>query len=162
MRSGILLTCAALLLACATGFAQQKASFTGTWTLDKEKSFSNGPQFEQTLTIQQNGDHLKMHAKQKTPRGEVTIDEEFSLDGKAGEFTPQGAAPNSTGRRKAIWLGSGRTILVEDEISVDGKVSRNVARKMSLSADGRTMTVDIFLDDNRGSFELKRVYNKAM
>ena len=163
MRRTNRLTCAALLLlACATGLAQEKANFTGTWTLDKEKSFSNGPQFEQTMTIVQNAEKLKLDAKQKTPRGETAISEEYSLDGKEGEFTPQGAAPNAKGKRKASWLANGRGILVEDEISADGKVIRNLTRKMTLSADGKTMTVDLFIDDNRGSFELKRVYNKTM
>jgi hypothetical protein len=51
--------------------------------------------------------------------------------------------------------------LVEDEISADGKIIRQISRKMTLSSDGKVLTVDIFLDDQRGSFEIKRVYNKV-
>jgi len=32
---------------------------------------------------------------------------------------------------------------------------------MTLSPDGKVLTVDYFIDDSRGSFELKRIYNKA-
>ncbi len=151
-----------LLLLCGAGFAQEKANLSGTWTLDKERSFSNGPQFDQNMTIEHSGDKLKLDAKQKTPRGEVAIHEEYAIDGKEASYTPQGATPNMTGKRKVSWLPNGRGILVEDEISTDGKVVRNITRKMALSADGKSMLVDLFIDDNRGSFEQKRVYNKAM
>lgn len=150
-------------LLCLAGFALSgdKANLSGTWVLDKDKSFSNGPGFEQTMTFTHTGDKVKLEAKQKSPRGEVTINEDYTLDGKEAEFTPQGAPPNQKGKRKATWLPNGRGILVEDEISAEGKVVRQLTRKMSLSADGKVLTVDIFIDDNRGSFEVKRVYNKV-
>src|SRR5262245_57152760 len=162
MKLKMLLSSFALLL-CVTGFAAsgEKANLSGTWTLDKDKSFSNGPGFEQTMTFTHTGERVKLEAKQKTPRGEVDIKEDYTLDGKEAEFTPQGAPPNQKGKRKAAWLPNGRGIIVEDEISADGKVVRQLVRKMSLSADGKVLTVDIFVDDNRGSFEVKRVYNKV-
>ncbi len=148
-----------LLLVSFSGFAGEKANLSGTWKLDQDKSFSNGPGFEQTMTITHSGDKVKLDAKQKSPRGEVAINEEYTLDGKEAEFTPL-APPNAKGKRKATWLANGRGILVEDEIN-DGKATRQVARKMSLSPDGKVLTVDLFIDDARGSFELKRVYNKV-
>jgi hypothetical protein len=160
MRLKILLAFLTLFLfASISGSAGDKANLSGTWKLDQDKSFSNGPGFDQTMTITHSGEKMKLDAKQKSPRGEVTINEEYTLDGSEAEFTPQ-APPNSKGKRRASWLINGRGILVEDEIS-DGKTTRRVARKMSLSADGKVLTVDIFIDDQRGSFELKRVYNKV-
>src|SRR5262249_38803713 len=97
--------------------------------------------------------------KQKSPRGEVRISEKYSLDGRETEFTPQ-SPPNAKGKRKATWLANGRGILVEDEIN-DGQATRRVTRKLTLSSDGKTLIVDLFIDDSRGSFELKRVYNKV-
>jgi hypothetical protein len=162
MKLKMLLSSFALLL-CVTSSAVsgEKADLSGTWTLDKDKSFNNGPGFEQTMTFTHTGEKVKLAAKQKTPRGEVDINEEYTLDGKEAEFTPQGAPPNQKGKRKAAWLPNGRGIVVEDEVAADGKVVRQLTRKMSLSADGKVLTVDIFIDDNRGSFELKRVYNKV-
>ncbi len=151
-----------LLCGLSIGLAIQKADLSGTWVLDKDKSFNNGAGFDQTMTITHTGDKVKVEAKQKTARGETNINEDYTLDGKEAEFAPQGAQPNSKGKRKASWLPNSRGILVDDEISVDGKLVRQVARKMSLSADGKVLTVDIFLDDpQRGSFEIKRVYNKT-
>ena len=162
MKPKMLLSSFALLL-CVAGFvvSGDKANLSGTWVMDKDKSFNNGPGFEQTMTFTHTGDTVKLEAKQKSPRGEVEIKEDYTLDGKAAEFTPQGAPPNQKGKRKATWLPNGRGILVEDEITAEGKVVRQLVRKMSLSADGKVLTVDIFIDDNRGSFEVKRVYNKV-
>jgi hypothetical protein len=147
------------LFVAVSGFAGENADLSGTWTLDKDKSFSNGPGFDQTMTITHSGEKVKVDAKQKSPRGEVTINEEYALDGKEVEFTPQNP-PNAKGKRKATWLANGRGILVEDEI-VDGQTTRRTTRKMTLSSDGKVLTIDYFIDDSRGSFELKRIFNKA-
>jgi hypothetical protein len=153
---------AILLFGLSASLAAQKADLSGTWVLDKDRSFNNGPGFEQTMAISQSGEKVKLEAKQKTPRGETTISEDYALDGKESEFSTQNSPPNSKGKRRASWLPNGRGILVEDEISAEEKVVRRTARKMALSADGKTLTVDIFIDDpQRGTFELKRVYNKT-
>jgi hypothetical protein len=155
-----LATLIALFLVAQAGHAEGQVNLSGTWTLDKDKSFSNGPEFDQTMTIVQSGAasdaKIKLDAKQKTPRGEVAISEEYLIDGKEADFTPQ-SPPDAKGRRKASWLANGRGVLVEDQID-DGKAPRRVARKMTLSADGKVLTVDLFIDDSRNSYELKRVY----
>ena len=160
MKLKTLLACLALILSgSVSGFSGDKSNLSGTWTLDKDKSFSNGPEFDQTMTITHSGEKVKLDAKQKSSWGEVTISEEYTLDGREVEFNPQNPL-NAKGKRKATWLANGRGILVEDEI-VDGQATRRTARKMTLSSDGKVLTVDYFIDDNRRSFEMKRVYNKA-
>lgn len=154
------LACLALLLSVSVfAFAGEKANLSGTWTLDKDKSFSNGPEFDQTMTITHSGEKVKLDGKQKSPRGEITINEEYTLDGTEVEFVPPNP-PNAKGKRKATWLANGRGILVEDEI-VDGQATRRIVKKMILSADGNVLTVDYFIDDGRNSFEQKRVYKKV-
>ncbi len=160
MRTKTLLACLApLLFAFTFGFAGEKANLSGTWKLDQDKSHSNGPGFDQTMTITHSGEKVKVDAKQKSPRGEVTINEEYTLDGKEAEFTPLNP-PNAKGKRKATWLANGRGILVEDEIGED-QAARRIARKITLSSDGKVLTIDYYIDDSRGSFEIKRVYNKV-
>ncbi len=148
-----------ILLASTVLLAQTKPNFNGTWVLDKDKSFSNGPQFDQTMIVAHQGETIKVEAKQKSPRGEVTINEDYNLNGQPAEFTPQ-APPNSRGRRKASWLPGGHGILIEDEITAEGKIVNQTMRKWTLSADGKTLIVDLYLDSQRGSFEVKRVYNR--
>jgi len=148
-----------LLFISVYGSAGDKANLSGTWKFDQDKSHSNGPGFDQTMTITHSGEKVKVDAKQKSPRGEVTINEDYTLDGKEAEFTPPNP-PNTKGKRKASWLANGRGILVEDEIG-EGQAARRIARKMILSSDGKVLTIDYYIDDSRGSFEIKRVYNKV-
>jgi hypothetical protein len=161
MRSKTLIL-SILLVCCAAALpvAAQQTSFAGKWQLDKNRSFSNPAGLDQTMTITQQGAQVKLEAFVKTARGEQNITESYTLDGKEAEFKPANP-PNATGKRKAAWLPNGRSILINDETSVDGKTVSQVARKWTLSADGKTLTVDYFIDDARGSFESKRVFNKV-
>jgi hypothetical protein len=152
-----------LLCLMSLGLAANKADFSGKWTLDKDRSFSNPAGLDQTMTITHAGDQVKLEAVVKTARGQQTVNESYTLDGKEADFKPA-APPNATGKRKASWLPGGRGVLIEDQTSVDGKVLSEVKRKWTLSADGKTMTVDYFIDETRGgnamSYESKRVFNK--
>jgi hypothetical protein len=152
-----------VLLFGVLSFAADKPNFSGTWVLDKDKSFSNPPGLEQTMTITHNGDQIKLEGKQKTVRGEVDLNESYTLDGKQADFTPPNP-PNAKGKRKASWLPNNKGILIEDEIisnSPEGQeVTQHIARKWQLSPEGNTLTVDYYFDGPRGSFEGKRVFVK--
>jgi len=132
--------------------------------MDTNRSFSNPPGLEQTLTVVHTGDQIKVDAKIKTQQqGEQSIIEAYTLDGKETEFTPPGTQPGAKGKRKASWLPDGRGALIEDVVTSDspnGPVTRKTMRKWTLSADGHTLTVDYYFDDQRGSFEAKRVFVK--
>ncbi len=151
-----------IILLGVYGFAADKSNFSGTWTLDKDKSFSNPPGLEQTMTITHNGDQIKLEGKQKSARGEVDLNESYTLDGKETDFTPP-SPPNAKGRRKAYWLPNNKGIVVEDEITTEssnGAVTQQIMRKWLLSADGSTLTIDYYFDTPRGPFEGKRVFVK--
>lgn len=158
MSCALILLCISLRVAAAT-----KPDFSGTWVLDKDRSFSNPAGLEQTMMVAQTGDQIKVESKVKTQQGEQTINEGFSLDGKEADFTPPAAQPGATGKRKASWLADGKYFIVEDVVTSDspkGPVTHRVTRKWSLSPDGGTLTVDYYFDDQRGSFEAKRVFVK--
>jgi hypothetical protein len=165
MKLSLIIKCAVTLM-CAVQLAPglAKPDFSGTWVLDKNKSFSNPAGLEQTITVVHTGDQIKAESKLATTRGgEQTISESFSLDGKETDFTPPGAQPGTKGKRKASWLPEGKGVLVEDNITSEspkGPVTSRVTRKWTLSTDGRTLTVDYYFDDQRGSFEAKRVFVK--
>lgn len=147
-----------------TGFAFAKPDFSGTWVLDVNRSFSNPAGLQQTLTVVHTGDQIKVDAKIKTQQGgEQTVVETYTLDGKETEFTPPGNQPNAKGKRKATWLPDGRGAVIDDVVTSDspnGPVTRKTMRKWTLSPDGKTLTVDYYFDDQRGSFEAKRVFTK--
>lgn len=161
MRTKTLITGCGLLMAVAClALAAGNANFSGKWTLDKTRSFSNPAGLEQTMTITHEGDLIKLEAHVKTARGAQEVKESYTLDGKESEFSPS-SPPNAKGKRKVSWLPNHQGIVINDETSVDGKVVSQVTRKWTLSADGKSLTVDYFFDDQRGSFEAKRVFNKV-
>lgn len=160
MRVRILLFgCVVLMAAAGLALAKDNPNFSGKWTLDKTRSFSNPAGLEQTLQITHEGDAIKLESQVKTARGAQEVKESYTLDGKEAEFTPS-APPNAKGKRKVSWLPNNQGIVINDETSVDGKVVSQVMRKWTLSADGKILTVDYFFDDQRGSFEAKRVFSK--
>jgi hypothetical protein len=157
----LLIGIALLLGLLSMAFAWQKPNFSGKWELDKFKSFSNPPGLEQSATITQTGDQIKFDTKVKTTRGgEQAITETYTLDGKEVDFKPA-APPSATGKRTASWLPGGKGVLIKDETLVDGKVVTTVTRKWTFAADGKSFTVDYFIDNANGSFESKRVFNKV-
>ncbi|HWN99706.1 MAG TPA: hypothetical protein VNS63_10595 [Blastocatellia bacterium] len=141
-----------------------RPDFSGNWVLDKNRSFSNPPGLEQTLNVTHTGDQIKLDSKLVTARGEQSISESYTLDGKERDFVPAGAQPGTKGKRSAVWLPDGRGILISDEITSDsptGPVTQKIARKWTLSANGSTLTVDYFFDNPGGvSYEAKRVFVK--
>jgi len=146
---------------CAASYG---TDFSGTWVLDKDRSFSNPAGLDQTLVVTQTGDQLKVDVRLVTAQGgERTLTETYVLDGKETDFTPVGAQEGTKGKRKASWLPDHRGILVDDEITSttpQGSTVQKVARKWTLSADGKTLTVDYYFDNQQGSFEAKRVFAK--
>jgi len=164
MKSKLVIGCAvAVFCLLQNASALAKPDFSGTWVMDVNRSFSNPPGLEQTLTVVHIGDQIKVDAKVKTQQGEQAINETYTLDGKETEFAPPGAQPGTKGKRKAVWLPGGRGAVIEDVITSDspnGPVTRKTMRKWTLSPDGSTLTVDYYFDDQRGSFEAKRVFVK--
>ena len=162
-RTATTATFISLLGVLATLAAETRPNFTGTWVLDKGRSFSNPAGLDQTMTITHNGDRITVTGKQTTAaRGETALDETYTLDGKETGFTPPGGAPNTKSTRKANWLPGRRAFLVEDDITADspnGPVRQQITRKWLLSADGRTLTVDYFIDGPM-PYESKRVFVK--
>ena len=158
------LAIAAFALPCFLLFAlaMPELNLSGTWVLDKARSFSNPAGLEQTLTIVHNGDNVKLDARLKTDQaGDQAIQESWILDGQERDYLPDGAKPGTKAIRKAYWLpGKRGVILVEERTTPgpNGPVLQRTTRKYSLSADGATLTVDYFSDSPRGQSEAKRVF----
>jgi hypothetical protein len=163
MKSILLITCLVAVLFPLPTAALAKPDFNGTWVLDPNRSFSNPPGLEQTMTVVHTDDQIKVDAKIKTQQGEQKVDETYKLDGAEADFTPPGGQPGAKGKRKAMWLPGTRGVVIEDVVTSDspnGPVTRKITRKWTLSPDGSVLTVDYYFDDPRGSFEAKRVFVK--
>ena len=162
MQTIKLLCALSCLLLAGLVWADAKPNFSGTWTLDKDRSNGKQPGFDQTISVKHAGDQLTLETKQTTARGEVTLNESYTFNGTEMDFEPQGTPAGAKGKRSSVWLPNGRGILISDTVTADGKLVRKTTRKWQLSADGKTLTIDYFIDDpQRGEFEMKRVFNKA-
>lgn len=151
----------ALIFLASFSLAAGKPDLSGTWVLDKTRSFSNPPGLDQTMTIVHKGDEVSLEARVTVQGKETVVNETWMLDGKEREFTPPGAPSGAKGKRRASWMPGQRGILVEDESTANspkGPIQQQTTRKYTLSADGSSLTVDYFIDRPGQSFESKRVF----
>jgi hypothetical protein len=163
MKLILSITCLVAVLFPLTTAAAAKPNFNGTWVLDPNRSFSNPPGLDQTMTVVHTDDQINVDAKVKTQQGEQKVNETYKLDGNEADFAPPGGQPGAKGKRKAMWLTGARGVVIEDVVTTDsanGPVTRKTTRKWTLSPDGSVLTVDYYFDDPRGSFEARRVFIK--
>jgi len=160
----ILISIIGVVLATSFSFAQ-KPNFSGTWAMDRARSFGLPPDVQQTMIVTQANDTIELETKITNAKGENSIRDNYTIDGVEREFTPQGPTgpvPDSKGKRKATWLPNGRGIVVEEETTTQtakGPTTGRLTRKWTISNDGE-LTIDLYIDDQRGSFETKRTFIK--
>ena len=144
--------------------AAAKADFSGKWVMDKAKSEGLPPNVEQTMTVTQSDDKIELENKITTPQGERVIKDSYTADGKEADFTPQGPrGAMGKGKRTAKWSGDGSTLEVSETAMLDGPNGPDevsATRKWSLSADGKTLTVELTFNGEQGTQKTKRVFVK--
>ena len=131
--------------------AQAAANFTGVWKLNLAKSdYGPIPHADaMTRTINHNDPSLQISTYQKGANGEATTELKYTTDGKPVE--------NKGSKGSVKWDG--------DKLVVDSVISRNGAEitlhdVWSLSADGKTMTVNEHLVAPQGEFDTVQTFDK--
>jgi len=154
----------ALVMALCATAASAKADFSGTWILDKNNSEGLPPGMDQSMTVVHTGDKLLLETKLITSEGERVVSDMYMLDGKEAEFTPK--APNGQagkGKRTAKWAADGNGIEVNETSTFDGPegaVNVQMTRKWILSADGKTLKIEIAAESPNGKQLIKRTFIK--
>ena len=155
---------AALVIALCMAVASAKADFSGTWILDKSKSEGLPPGMDQTMTVVQTGDKLSLETKLTTEQGEQVVADSYMLDGKEAEFTPRAPGGQSgKGKRTAKWTADGNGIEVSESSTFEGpegSVNVQMTRIWTLSADGKTLKIDIAAEGPNGKQQVKRTFTK--
>ena len=163
MTRKILLMAAAIMALSAIAFAATKPNFSGTWTMDQQRSYGVPRNMSQTLTITQKDDRIELETKIVQPNNERTVKDTYVLDGKEYDFTPT-VPPNqppATGKRTSMWLPGDKGIQVTDVTTAEtpkGPVKTQTVRKWTIS--GGELVVDMYIDNPNGSFEAKRIFTK--
>lgn len=161
----ILLMVPVLALCLSLGVDAAISDFSGSWTLDKERSEGLPPGMDQSMKITQKGVRLDVEIKVTTPNGTQTITDTFIADGSEQEYKPPiiGEGSDAKGKRVAKLSADKRSIEVEESAPVDGPGGPDeisVKRKMQLSEDGKTFTVELVFTGPNGVAKSKRVFVK--
>jgi hypothetical protein len=164
MSKKIMVSVTAIMALSVLALAATKPNFSGTWTLDRARSFGMPGNMTQVLTVAQTADKIEVETKLIQPGNERSVKETYNLDGKEYDFTPQ-APPNQTppkGKRTVNWLPGDKGITVTDVTTAEtpkGPVTTQVVRKWTISGQGE-LVVDTYIDGPNGSFEAKRIFTK--
>ena len=164
MARKTLLIVAAIMALSLFAFAAAKPDFSGSWTMDRARSFGMPPDMNQTLLITHKGDQIELETKLIQPNNERSIKDTYILDGKEHDFTPP-APPNQPapkGKRTAQWLPGDRGIQVTDVTTAEtpkGPVTTQTVRKWTISGSGE-LVVDMYVDNPNVSYEAKRIFIK--
>jgi hypothetical protein len=164
MTRKLILASVAILVLCLSVVAGPKPNFSGTWVMDRGRSFGMPGNMQQTMTVTQAEVQIEVETKLIMPDNERTVKDSYVLDGKEREFTPQAPpnAPPAKGKRTANWLPNGRGIVVNDVTTSEtpnGTVTSQLTRKWTLTNDGE-LTIDMYIDGPDRSYESKRIFLK--
>ena len=164
MARKMLLTVAAMMTLSLIAYAAAKPNFSGTWTMDRGRSYGLPGDMNQTLTINQKDDQIELETKLIQPNNERTVKDTYVLDGKEYDFTPP-VPPNqppAKGKRTAVWLPGDKGIQVTDVTTVEspkGPVTTQTVRKWTISGQGE-LVIDMYVDNPNISYEAKRIFKK--
>jgi hypothetical protein len=159
---------AAILFFCFVAMASVQINFSGAWVMDRDRSFGQPLNMQQTMTVTQNGDQIEVATKLVLPDSERTVKDTYILDGKEYDFTPPlplsapANAPTPKGKRTSKWLPGSSGILVSETLTNEtpkGPVITQLMRKWTFSGEGE-LTIATFVDGPNGSYEAKRIFLK--
>jgi hypothetical protein len=131
--------------------SQAAPNLTGVWKLNLAKSdYGPVPQPEaMTRTINHNDPTLQISTYQKGAQGEATTELKYSTDGKMME--------NKGSKGSAKWDGDK---LVVDSVRDLQGTELKFHEVWSLSADGKTMTINNHITAAQGEFDITLVLDK--
>ena len=165
MAKRILISVATIMALSVIALAVAKPNYSGTWNLDRGRSYGLPGNMNQIMTITHKEDQIEVETKIIQPGNERVVKDTYFLDGKEHEFTPP-APPNQTppkGKRTVNWLPEDKGLLILDVTTAEtpkGPVTTQITRKWTTSAQGE-LIIDMFIDNPNGSFEAKRIFSKS-
>jgi hypothetical protein len=153
-----------LVLTGTIAWASAKANFSGTWVMDASKSEGLPPNIAQTMTLTQTDDNLTLQNKIVTAEGEINVSDTFIISGKEVEFTQKVNDVEIKGKRTSKWLADSNAFESNEEFTVEGgdgqSTTQQIRRMWVISADGKTLTIDLFGKTPSGDLHTKRTFVK--
>ena len=144
-----------------------KIDFSGEWQLDKARSEGLPPGADQTLSVKQTADRLEVKFRLSGgPGGDQTVDDIYVVNGEETDFKPPmtGGGTAQSAKRTSKWAAEGKGFDVSEQAKVDGPNGPNTikaTRTWRLSEDGKTLTIEMAIDNSAGQAnKSKRVFTK--
>jgi hypothetical protein len=152
MRSLLSALVAASLLA-GTAAAADRPNFTGTWKMNAAKSsFGGGPAPDSIDRVISHAEPLlQIEEEQLGPAGVQKTTRKYTTDGTAMTFESQGTQVESS----AVWQAN--TLIVVSKVAAIGV---QFTDKMTLSADGNTLTSAVRIDSAQGGVDVTVVFDR--
>jgi hypothetical protein len=157
-----------IALSAVLALAATKPDFSGTWTLDRARSFGIPANMTQIMTVSQAENKIEVETKLIQPGNERSVKDSYTLDGKEYDFTPPvppnapAGQPAPKGKRTANWMPGDKGIIVTDVTTAEtpkGPATTQIVRKWTMSAG--ELVIDMYIDNPNGSFEAKRIFKKG-
>jgi hypothetical protein len=164
LRSVLVVTSLVFVMIISTAASFLKADFTGEWTLDQGKS--NLGEFGAMmaagkLSVKQEGDVITVVRNSTGPMGEMVTTDKITLDGK--ESLSTGGMQGSTRKTTSKLSADQNSLIVSTllNLSFDGNAFEiKGSETWTLSADGKTLTIDTTSSSPMGDNTIKAVYTK--
>ena len=154
------------LLSFSANLFAQKANFSGNWTFNEGKSQLGEGRFRSPaskLTIVQKDSTLNMERTVKRMDGEEsTLNEKFTFDGKVCENT---GFMNNVKKSTLAWSADNKTLTISSSsvFERDGNTMEIKSTEViTISDDGKTLTINTTNTSPRGERKQTLVYDKAI
>src|SRR5215203_6651073 len=164
MARKTLLMTAAIIALSLVAFAATKPNFSGTWNLDRGRSYGLPGDMNQIMTVTHTDAQIELETKLIQPNNERSVKDTYVIDGQEHDFTPQ-VAPNqppAKGKRTVTWLPADKGLQVSDVVTAEtpkGPVTTQTVRKWTISSSGE-LVIDMYVDNPNISYEAKRIFLK--
>jgi hypothetical protein len=151
--SGVVVMC--LTLALCGAMAQGKPNFSGEWKLNVAKSdFGQMPApTSMVQKVTHNDPALKVVRTQVGDQGEFTTDSTYTTDGKECINTTR------MGESKSTLKWDGDTLVIDTKMDFQGNAV-SITSRWTLSAEGKTLTLNQRFSSQMGEGEAKLVLEK--
>jgi len=154
-----------LVLTVGIAFGSARPNFNGTWVMDASKSEGIPPNVAQTMTLTQADDNLTLQNKIVTAEGDINVSDTFIINGNEVDFTQKVNGVEIKGKRTSKWSADSNGFESNEEFTVeagDGQsTTQKIRRVWAISADGKTLTIDLFGKTSNGEdLHTKRTFVK--
>lgn len=160
----ILVVCALSLLGVGLAGAQDM-NYSGTWALDKAKSTLSGRMNESlmniTLVIMQKADDFNADFQYKYSEREMADKIALKIGGEQVERDVMGGRGKA--KSQVRWSDDKKNLILVSDRTVNtdnGTFSSKMTDTYSLSADGKTLTINSNSESSRGSRTSTMVFTK--